>query len=63
MQISSGFKLDVFYNGEVIDLSDDRRTVHQFGLRDKMVRLKNVIQSQVIIQTFGVFHNSYADWD
>lgn len=37
MQINSGFKLDVFYNGDIIDLSDDRRTVHQFGLRDKMV--------------------------
>jgi len=43
MQINTGFKLDVFYNGEIIDLSDDRRTVHQFGLRDKMVRRNNLV--------------------
>ncbi len=36
-QITTSFKLDVYYNGDNIDLSDDRRTVQQFGLRDKMV--------------------------
>lgn len=47
MQINTGFKLDVFYNGEIIDLSDDRRTVHQFGLRDKMVMQAKLVHSNV----------------
>lgn len=41
-QLTTSFKLEVYYNGENVDLSDDRRTVQQFGLRDKMVGRKLV---------------------
>lgn len=46
-QITTPFKLDVYYSGENIDLSNDRTTIQQFGIRDKMVMQAKVVQSNV----------------
>jgi hypothetical protein len=35
--MATAFKLDVYYNGESIELIEDRKTVQQYGFRDKMV--------------------------
>ena len=37
--LNSNFKLDLCYNGDIINVSDDRQVVHVVGLRDKMVSL------------------------
>ncbi|CAG7834571.1 unnamed protein product [Allacma fusca] len=46
-QTNSTFKLDLYYNGEVIDLSEDRRVVSLYGLRDKMLLQAKIVQSNM----------------